>query len=263
MYNFLLNYMDVCTIMYMNTEILLSLKNNREKAGLTQKDVEKALGMRKLMMRDYEIGRLKLPVSVAVKLSEVYRVSLDELVGNRQYGGKIHQSKVLVNFKSLFLGNGFSMMFLDPIIRAFLEDHHGKYFDYSFFELLTDQCSEKQKKEVIVEINKLLFSVASTDGKISNEEIECIRYLLTEFKIQNKYKEIIKINAQYYPEEIPKSMERIEIRHFTIWILFFFAFADEEICHQEISYIEKCAEHLKINKSNFLFIKKKFVKEGL
>ena len=80
--------------------------------------------------------------------------------------------------------------------------------------------------------------------------------------MQNKYKEVsVGISTEYYPQSIPKSIQKIEIRHFVIWTLFFFAFADEVICNEEIKYIEKCAEILKINKSNFIFIKEKFVKE--
>jgi uncharacterized tellurite resistance protein B-like protein len=68
------------------------------------------------------------------------------------------------------------------------------------------------------------------------------------------------VNEEYSPSSVPKSLEGIEIRHFVIWLLFFFAHADESLSHQEITYIEKCAECLKVNKSNFLYIKKKFVK---
>ena len=248
----------------MDENILYSLKRSRKKVGLTQKDVESTLGMRSLMMRDYEIGRLKLPISTAIDLAKLYGVSLDILVGNEQSLSKIHQSRVLVNFDTLFLGNGFSIMFLDPILRAFLEDHYERHFDYSLFELLTEKFNEKKKKNLISEICKILISLASSDGKVTEEEIECIKYLLLSFKIQNQYKALVETNLEsYLPDSISSEMEKIEMRHFIIWILFFFAHADKKLCHQEISYIEKCAECLKINKSNFLFIKDKFVQREI
>lgn len=250
--------------MYMDHSLQYALKMARERADFTQKEVEQALELRSLMMRDYESGRIKLPIAMAMKLSKLYKVSLDELVGNKSQVQRIHQSKVLANFNTLFLGNGFGAIFLDPVIRAFLEDHQEKYFEHSLFDLLTNQFSDKQKKELVTEICRLLFSVASADRKISDEEIECIKYLLSEFKLKKTYRELsATLGVQHIPEGIPKPMERIEVRHFTIWILFFFAYATEQIGHEEIKYIEKCGERLKINKTNFLFIKSKFVKEKI
>ena len=246
----------------MNEKQLNSLKLSREKAGLTQKDVEATLKMRALMMRDYEIGRLKLPVSVALDIARLYGITVDELIGNEQVISKIHQSKVLVNFDTLFLGNNFSMMFLDPILRAFLEDKYEKHFDSSLFELLTEDFNEKKKKNLVIEISKLLLCLASSDGKVTEEEIECIKYLLFSFGLQSKYKNIAgEITNDYLPETISAEMQQIEMRHFIIWILFFFAHADRKLCYQEVTYIEKCAEFLKVNKSNFIFIKNKFIKE--
>lgn len=248
----------------MNETQLNTLKKCREVAGYTQKQVEQELGMRNLMMRDYEVGRLKLPVSIALKLSDLYGVSLDSLVGAKGQISRAYQSKVLVNFNSLFLGNGFSIMFLDPIIRAYLEDHEEDCFNYSLFELLTIKNSPKQRKEIIIEISKMLFSLASSDGRVLPEESECIKYLLAEFEILNKYKDISSTAGElYYPVVTPKGLDRVELRHFTIWMLFFFAYTDGNLGHEEISYIEKCSEYLRVNKSNFLFIKRKFVKEQI
>lgn len=242
---------------------LNSLKSSRENAGLTQKEVEELLGMRSLSMRDYETGRLKLPVTVAIKLASLYKVTIDELVGNVIEEEK-QQSKVLTHFSSLFVGNGFSIMFLDPVMRGLLEGHHDKYFDSSLFHLLTDDMSENKKKESIVKISKLLFSLASCDGKVSDSEIECVRYLLKEFDLKNKYKEISVIKEELYTfDELPKVFSKLEMRHFIIWMLFFFAKADGEITHQEIDYIEMCAENLLMNKANYLFIKEKFIKESV
>jgi len=248
----------------MQNNLLNSLKISREKAGLTQKEVECSLSMRALMMRDYEIGRLKLPVSVAIDLAKLYSISVDELVGNEQVMSNIYQSKVLVNFDSLFLGNSFNIMFLDPIIRAFLEDQYENHFEYSFFELLTKEFNEKKKKHLVKEISRFLLSLASSDGKITEDEIKCIKLLLFSFNMQSEYKDLSEsISNEYLPGSIPVEMSKVEMRHFVIWILFFFANADKKLCHKEMEYIEKCAESLKVNRSNFIFIKNKFKQKEL
>lgn len=240
--------------------VLHSLKINREKAGLTQKEVEDQLGMRNLMMRDYEVGRLKLPISVAIKLANLYKVSLDELVGKEKEDVPSIKSTALTNFCSLFLGSGIGMVFFDPVLKAFLEGNHKKIFESSLFEILTEDYSKRDKKKLVLDINKILFSLACSDGKINKMELSCIRYLLSQFDLKNKYKEIPVTTTQlYFLKELPKYMSRIEIRHFVIWILFFFAFADKQACVQEMEYIEKWAEILKINRSHFLLIRDKFL----
>lgn len=251
-----------CTYMYMNNDYRDKLKQSRERAGLTQKEVESELRLRSLSMRDYEMGRLKLPVHVAIDLARLYQVTMDELLGVERKGSNPIKRKSLINFRSLFLGNGFGVMFLDPVLRAFLEDRQERYLDHSLFELMTESFSEKEKKELVNEIGRILFSLASTDGKISNDEVECIRVLLDAFGLANKYREIVsESNSLYLSESSPRAMERIEIRHFTIWVLFFFAYSDHNVCYEEVEYIEKIAERLRVNKSNFLFIKEKFVAE--
>lgn len=245
--------------MYMSENYLEPLKRAREVSGLTQKDVEDRLGMRRLMMRDHEIGRLKLPISIAIDLANLYKISIDELIGNFESQKKKAQSKALINFTSLFIQNGQSIMYLDPILRAFLEDHQDKYFELSLFELITIDLNQKQKKESIYEIGRLLFLLASCDGRISDEEIECIKNLLNQFGLSSSYKELSRLDAK---DQSSKIMEKIELRHFTIWILYFFSLADKLISYQEIDFIDKYAEKLKINKSNYLFIKSKFVKEN-
>ena len=67
----------------------------------------------------------------------------------------------------------------------------------------------------------------------------------------------------YTFDDLPKVFSRLEMRHFTIWMLFFFAKADGEITHQEVDYIEECAEKLLVNRTNYLFIKDKFIKESV
>ena len=239
------------------------IKRARVNSGLTQKEVELKLDLRNLMIRDYEIGRLKLPVTMALELSKLYGVTLDELLGN-EVQVKGHDDQVLDNFKTLFKGNGFEVMFLDPVIRAFLEEHRKGIFSESIFELITKDLNEKKTHLIVLELSRFIYSVAGADGKISVNERRCVNYLLDSYNIQNKIRlASSSLNELYLPEETLKEFSRIELKHFTIWILFLFASADGEITYQEIEYIDNIAECLKVNRSNFLNIKENFVKEEL
>jgi len=62
-------------------DLLKSLSYNRKNRGFTQKQVQEQLGFRKLMIYDYESGRLKLPVEHAVKLANLYHCSIESLMG--------------------------------------------------------------------------------------------------------------------------------------------------------------------------------------
>lgn len=247
--------------MFMNEFDCNSLKVIRELAGFTQREVESSLGLRNLTMRDYESGRLKLPASMAVKLSKLYRVTLEELLGLQT---KEDESIFYSSFRNLFSGRSFHALVLDPVISAYIESFKDELIDKPIFEIIVNELSQSQRREVVFEISKFLFSLARIDSKVYERELNCIRSILSDYSIENKYNEIIIYDDElYFPKSIPKVLERIELRHFVIWLLFYFALADREINFREVEYIQKCAEALKINKSNFLFIKDKFVKESI
>lgn len=248
--------------MYMSDFDLSHLKSAREQAGLSQKDVEGLLGMRRLTMRDYEVGRLKLPVMVAMDLAKLYQVSLEELVGLAKDKNK-NEDKTIELFKSLFNGKNFSAIMFDPILSAYLEEHQDLIFKKSLFELVTIKLSQTKRKKLITTISRFLFSLASSDGKVTAEEIACIRFLLESFGIANKYKEIsVKITEPFLPQEFESHFDSIEVRHFIIWLLFLFSHADGSLNYEELNYIEKCAEVLKVTRNNFIFIKRKFIEEN-
>lgn len=249
--------------MYSDQALLKSLKTCREQAGLTQKQVEAKLDLRPLAMRDYEVGRLKLPITVAVSLAQLYDISVDQLVGLKPHPSELSPSQFLANFSSLFAGGSQQLMLIDPILRAFVDDHRDDFFDQSMFEVLTSALSEADKKQLIVIVGQVLFSLAGCDGKVSDEEIRTIKYILSNFNMMKSYKEISTYaGADVHFAEIPKAISSIEIRHFLLWLLFLFANTDGKITEDELKFIEARAEELKINKSNYLFIRGQFVKEN-
>jgi uncharacterized tellurite resistance protein B-like protein len=168
----------------------------------------------------------------------------------------------MANFSSIFSGISYQVMFLDPILRAYFEDNREQFFDRSIFDVLTLDLSKRQKKELVFEIGKLLFSLAGCDNKITEEEVKTIKHILSLFTLLKSYKELSAFSVEQMSyDNIPQFFRRIEMRHFLIWILFLFAKADGRISGEEINFIEDRAEELKVNKTNFLFIHDHFVKE--
>jgi transcriptional regulator with XRE-family HTH domain len=239
--------------------MLEKLQNSRKNAGLTQVDVERALGFRSLTMRDYESGRLKLPVSVAIDLAGLYKVSLDELLGVEVISNK-NQQKSLSRFKGLFSLNRSQLVLLDPVIRAYLESNYNLLSRLSLFDILIERETHTNKTKIIIEFTQILASLAGIDSKVSSEEIESLNFIMEELGIETSAKKIKNCLKEPYSFQ-ETSLKSVHLRHFTIWSLFLFAESSEEIVKEESAYIEQVAEKLKINRTNFLFIKDKFITE--
>ncbi len=63
---------------------MLELKISRMRKGLTQEELAEKIGMAKITISAYEIGRAKPSLDVLIKLSDVLEVSLDELLGRKE-----------------------------------------------------------------------------------------------------------------------------------------------------------------------------------
>lgn len=235
------------------------IKNSRKQAGLTQVEVESALGLRSLALRDYESGRLKLPVEVAIKLSKLYKISLNELLGVEAPIDEV-QKKSLSLFSGLFIANRSHLVFLDPIIRAYLESNYDILSNRSLFQLLTIEETRSAKNEIALEFAKILCSLAGIDSKVTNEEIENVNFILKEINLESSFKNIKKYLKQPYHIQ-SSSIKSTHLKHFVIWCLFIFAQTDGKIVESEYIYIDEVAEQLKVNRTNYLFIKSKFIKK--
>ncbi len=240
-----------------------NLKKCRELSGLTQKEVETSLGLRSLTVRDYESERIKLPASAAIRLAELYKVSLEQLLG----ATGLTQSDTkpsLGNFASLFETSSFGMVLFDPVLRAHFEGFQDKAYDFSMFDLITWKQSKEDKKAFVQEVCKYIFSLAGRDRRFTQEESLCIRSLLRLFRLSGRYDELSKFAAnKYLPVHFHPVFESKAAVHFAIWLLFIFATCDHELSYQEIKYIEDVAENLRMNKSNYKAIKCKFLGENL
>lgn len=238
------------------------LKAARVRAGLTQKDVEAKLGLRDLALKDYETERLKLPAPMALKFAELYGVSTDELLGTPGAEPKpAPQAVTLGRVSSLFSRQEVSLLFMDPVIRAYLEEHPEKIFDHSVFDLLTGEYSAREKKRFATELLRTLASLMGVDKRISPEESQFLRELIQSFGLEESAKGIVKMNTTRYLPEAAVFQGKPPAKHLLLWLLFLIAKSDNQINPEEVRYIEECAEHLKVNRSNYLEIKKFFVKE--
>ncbi len=239
-----------------------NLKAARARAGFTQKEVEAKLGLRELTLKDYETGRIKLPAAVALTLAEHYRTTVGELLGeDAPSQGSARQEIKLAQLAGFFSASEMNLLFMDPVIRAYLEDFREKLLDHSIFDLLCDKLTEKQKTSLALEILKVLTSLMGVDEKITREELEFLRRLTLHFGLEEKSKAIMKMASQRYLPHYASFEAGPGARHFLLWLLFFIAKSDGAITAPEFAFIEECADSLRINRSNFLFVKKFFVKE--
>lgn len=239
------------------------LKNARIKAGLTQKEVEAKLGLRDLTMKDYETERLKLPTEIAAKFADIYKISISELIGENTKPINVSQQKNLFGIESLFQQPKYATIYFDPVIRAYIENFKDQIFKDSLFKIMTSHLSEKQQIEFSIELFKLIASLMGADGKISAEEQTFLYFLMSEMNLNDKTRSVSKaITHKHLPDENSVLWKNApHLKHFIIWLMYFLAQSDEDIRQEESQFIEECSEKLKVNRSNFLYIKSFFIKD--
>jgi transcriptional regulator with XRE-family HTH domain len=243
--------------MYMSS-IGQNLKHARVQAGFTQKEVEAKLGLRDLSMKDFETERIKLPAEMAKTFADLFKVSVSVLVTGDESKSSTGQAKNLGQLGQLFSRGELGPIYLDPVIRAQIEEHTDKVFTHSIFELLTIEFTAHQKTRVAMEILKTLGSLMAADEKVSEEELSFLKDLIRNLELDPQSKPITKaITHQHYPS-LEAFKQSSGLKHFMIWLMFLLSKSDGRVSHEEIGYIDKCAELLKINRSNYITIKNYF-----
>jgi transcriptional regulator with XRE-family HTH domain len=58
------------------------LRDMREDADMSQRQVASYLNVHQTTYSDYELGNLNIPVRVLIKLAELYNTSIDYIVGH-------------------------------------------------------------------------------------------------------------------------------------------------------------------------------------
>ena len=87
-------------------------KKYRKKAGLTQKEASQVIGINSYQLGNYETNRSEPSITILKKISNVYGVSIDTLVGNYKLPEEIADIKEKDN--------------LEQIIKEFVEYCEGK-----------------------------------------------------------------------------------------------------------------------------------------
>jgi len=91
----------------------------------------------------------------------------------------------------------------------------------------------------------------------------CVRSLLRLFRLAGKYDELAQYaSAEYLPSPCHRVFESKAAVHFAIWLLFIFATCDHDVSFEEQKYIEGVAKNLRMNRSNYKAICRKFLGES-
>jgi hypothetical protein len=190
-------------------------------------------------------------------------MSVDELIGDSLQEPNPSRRKFLSGLETLFNHPQHGVLFLDPVIRAFLEGEKEEIFQNSIFDILTTPLTSIQKKEFSIEILKVLASLVGADGKITNEEQTFFSSLLESMQLKDKSKVVARaLTSKHFPVEGHAFWKNApHLKHFLIWMMFFLAKNDDDVTVDELDFIEECSTRLRVNRSNFLFIKKFFVKD--
>lgn len=246
----------MCTYMYMS-QIGINLKKARIQAGMTQKEVESKLGLRSLSVKDYETERLKLPIEVANKFAKLYNTDLIALTSDDDKT-QTSQIRSLSSIGHMLTANDTNIIFLDPVIRAHIEEHSDNFFEKTIFDLIIANFTSRQKKSVMIEILKTLGSLMGADKKITENEMIFYNNLLNDLGLEEHTRSISRSFTTRHSPNIQSFNQVAALKHFTIWLMFLMAKSDSKISPEELIYTEECAELLKINRSNFLSIKNHF-----
>lgn len=65
-----------------------SFKFYRQKAGLTQKEAAELIGVKDYQLGNYETNRSQPSLEILIKMSKVYLVSIDKMLGNNALRNK-------------------------------------------------------------------------------------------------------------------------------------------------------------------------------
>lgn len=244
---------------------LANLKRLRKSAGLTQREVDSLLSLRPMAMFDYERGRIKLPIEVAVDLCNLYHCSLDDIYAIGSKSTKKASSSNLRFLPVLHAGLDHKRYYLvhhtlisDPVIMSELGINEVENKSSTFDEL-TKNLTRTQKKAVTVEILKYLNSLAYIDKEISEEEEQILKTVnqTTGHKLSKKdYDEIEKVKETTYFGNV-EFLPTKALKRYLIWLMSLVANSDDILERSEVDYVKKVNRLFNFNDSDYEFIEKK------
>jgi len=245
--------------------VLENLVKYRKQAGLSQKQAEDKLVLRANTLYDIEKGRLKLPFVMAVQLSKLYDITVDQFL-EVEILTKITNKQVLSNqnispLESLGVVSGayhplIDSMAQDPVIVAEIGlGHLGKR---PLMELLLAQLTPVQKQYFVLDLYRYINSLISRDGLIQEGELALRDKLIEQAQIElsdSEKKSIARaFRKAFFGKSMAKSLPREAYKHFLIWILFLVSRSEGNVHHKTTEYINQVAEHIQLPISALRYI---------
>ena len=65
-----------------------SFKYHRQKAGYTQKEAAELIGVKDYQLGNYETNRSQPSLEILIRMSKVYLISIDKMLGNNMFRNK-------------------------------------------------------------------------------------------------------------------------------------------------------------------------------
>ena len=66
-------------------ELEIRLKELRQERDLTQQEMAKLLGVSRVTYSRYENGKREIPLTLLIKLADIFKTSIDYIVGRSDY----------------------------------------------------------------------------------------------------------------------------------------------------------------------------------
>ncbi len=228
----------------------------RKLNGLTQKEVEAVLGLRALSIHDYEKGRLKLPMDVAIQLARLYQTDLNQLVNFEAEKKNLSVPFQLLGLQNNQMDHFSKLVFADPIMLGISGRVEQDFGENCFLKIL-DMIPKRNHEEFFVELLCYLNSLIAADKKILNKELSFCSEILKgfSFKVSGPQRKAIQdaLEQQYFGQNLEVFKQRT-VKHFFIWLLILAAVVDGKLDYREMDYIKKVASHIRLPVKNQKFI---------
>lgn len=245
--------------------VLDNVVKYRKRAGLSQKQVEDRLALRANTLYDIEKGRLKLPFMMAVQLSQLYDITIEQFLETEMSDEAPSEQEQPTQNVSPLESLGVLSGAFHPLIESIAQDpvivaeiglgHLGKR---PLMELLLAQLTPVQKQYFVLDLYRYINSLISRDGLIRESELTLRDKLIEQAQIalsDSEKKSIARaFSKPYFGKSMAKSLPREAYKHFLIWILHLISRSEGKVDYKTTEYINQVAEHIQLPVSALRYI---------
>ena len=245
--------------------VLENLVKYRKRAGLSQKQAEDKLGLRANTLYDMEKGRLKLPFIMAVQLSQLYDITIEQLLDAEMSNEISTKPQISTQNTSPLESLGVLSGAFHPLIESIAQDpvivteiglgHLGKR---PLMELLLAQLTPVQKQHFVLDLYRYINSLMSRDGDIRESELALRDKLIEQAQVElsdSEKKSIARaFRKPFFGKSMAKSLPREAYKHFLIWTLHLVSRSEGRVHFETTDYINQVAEHIQLPISALRYI---------